>query len=175
MISKSEIVLLTGGVRSGKSRYAQSIAAKAGSRVYYIATAEALDPEMRKRIKAHRKSRPRNWSVIEEPLSVSDAVERLPAGSKTIIIDCITMLISNLMREGFSDTVIGSEMRRIVFSLRKNPGTSVIVTNEVGWGIVPDNPLGRRFRDMQGKANSIIAKEADKVCLLVSGIPLYIK
>jgi adenosylcobinamide kinase/adenosylcobinamide-phosphate guanylyltransferase len=171
----SEIVLLTGGVRSGKSRYAQSIAAKTGSKVFYIATAEDLDPEMKKRIKAHRKSRPRSWSVIEEPLSVSKAVKHLPRGRKTVIIDCITMLISNLMHEGFSDTAICSEIRSIMSLLRGNSAFSVIVTNEVGWGIVPDNPLGRRFRDMQGIVNSMIAKEADKVCLLVSGIPLYIK
>ncbi|MFA5094238.1 MAG: bifunctional adenosylcobinamide kinase/adenosylcobinamide-phosphate guanylyltransferase [Candidatus Omnitrophota bacterium] len=171
----SEIILLTGGVRSGKSRYAQSIAANTGNKVFYIATAEALDPEMRKRIKTHRRSRPRNWSVVEEPLSVSKAVKRLPQGRKTVIIDCITMLISNLIREGLGDPAICSEIRRIMSLLRGNSAFSVIVTNEVGLGIVPDNPLGRRFRDTQGIVNSIIAKEADKVCLLVSGIPLYIK
>ncbi|MFA6356377.1 MAG: bifunctional adenosylcobinamide kinase/adenosylcobinamide-phosphate guanylyltransferase [Candidatus Omnitrophota bacterium] len=171
----SELVLLTGGVRSGKSRYAQTIASRAKRKVFYIATAEALDIGMRKRIQAHRKSRPKDWHTVEEPLSVKKAVLRLPRGEKTVIIDCLTLFISNLIHKGYSDAEVLSEIKGVMAALRKNSALAIIVTNEVGSGIVPDTALGRRFRDLQGMANSMAAKEAEKVCLLVSGIPLYIK
>lgn len=171
----SELILLTGGVRSGKSRYAQSLAKGAGGRVYYVATAEALDTGMKKRITAHRKSRPKSWHTVEVPLSVIKAVSSLPRGDKTVILDCLTLFISNLIHKGLSDAEIRSEVKGVVSALRKNSSLAIIVTNEVGSGIVPDTALGRRFRDLQGAVNSMVAKEAEKVCLLVSGIPLYIK
>jgi len=171
----SELILLTGGVRSGKSRYAQSLAKGVKGRVYYVATAEALDAGMRKRITAHKKSRPRSWHTVEEPVSVIRAVNSLPRGDKTVILDCLTLFISNLIHKGLSDAGIRSEVKGVVSALRKNSSLAIIVTNEVGSGIVPDTALGRRFRDLQGAVNSMVAKEAEKVCLLVSGIPLYIK
>jgi adenosylcobinamide kinase/adenosylcobinamide-phosphate guanylyltransferase len=171
----SELVLLTGGVRSGKSRYAQTIASRAKRKVFYIATAEALDIDMRKRIQAHRKSRPKDWHTVEEPVYVQKAIKGLPHGKNTVIIDCLTLFISNLIHKGLSDAEIRSEIKGVIAALRKNSCLAVIVTNEVGSGVVPDTALGRRFRDLQGTVNSIVAKEAEKVCLLVSGIPLYIK
>jgi adenosylcobinamide kinase/adenosylcobinamide-phosphate guanylyltransferase len=171
----SELILLTGGVRSGKSKYAQSLAKGAGCRVFYVATAEALDADMRKRITAHKKSRPGDWSTIEAPVYVQKAIKGLPRGKNAVIIDCLTLFISNLIHKGLSDAGIRSEIKGVISALRRNSSLAIIVTNEVGSGIVPDTALGRRFRDLQGALNSMIAKEAEKVCLLVSGIPLYIK
>ncbi|MFH1074864.1 MAG: bifunctional adenosylcobinamide kinase/adenosylcobinamide-phosphate guanylyltransferase [Candidatus Firestonebacteria bacterium] len=170
-----ELMLITGGVRSGKSSYAQKVAESSGAKVFYIATAEALDDEMKIRIKSHRKSRSKKWVTIEEPIYLAKAIDALPPGNKTVILDCLTLFISNLIHKGRSDAQICAEMRGIIKALRKKSGLSIIVTNEVGSGIVPEGRLSRRFRDLQGLVNQIAAKEADRVCLLVSGIPVPIK
>lgn len=171
----SELVLVTGGVRSGKSSYAQTIAAASGAKVFYIATAEALDADMKKRINSHKRSRSKSWATIEEPIRLVKAINSLPAENITVILDCLTLFISNLIHKGLTDAKIYSEIKKIIIALRKKAGLSIIVTNEVGSGIVPENRLSRRFRDLQGRVNQITAKEADRVCLLVSGIPLQIK
>ena len=171
----SNLILVTGGVRSGKSSYAQTIAAVSGAKVFYIATAQALDGEMKKRIKSHKKSRAKTWVTVEEPVHLAKAINAIPSGNKTIILDCLTLFISNLIHNGMSDPQICADVKNIVKALRKKSGLSIIVTNEVGSGIVPDNKLARRFRDLQGTVNQITAKEADRVCLLLSGIPVQIK
>ena len=171
----SELILVTGGVRSGKSSYAQRIAESSGAKVFYVATAEALDGEMKKRIKSHKKSRAKTWVTVEEPVHLAKAINAIPSGNKTIILDCLTLFISNLIHNGMSDPQICADVKNIVKALRKKSGLSIIVTNEVGSGIVPDNKLARRFRDLQGTVNQITAKEADRVCLLLSGIPVQIK
>ena len=171
----SELVLVTGGVRSGKSAYAQKIAESSGAKVFYIATAEALDTEMRKRIRTHKRSRAKSWVTIEEPLNLVKAINSLPSENKAVILDCLTLFISNLIHKGRSDAQVYSEIKKIMKALRKKAVLSIVVTNEVGSGIVPENRLSRRFRDLQGRVNQITAKEADRVCLLVSGIPVQIK
>lgn len=171
----SELLLITGGVRSGKSTYAQKMAESSGAKVFYIATAEALDDEMKIRINSHRKSRSKTWVTIEEPIYLAKAIDALPPGNKTVILDCLTLFISNLIHKGRSDAQICAEMKNIIKALRKKSRLSIIVTNEVGSGIVPEDRLSRRFRDLQGLVNQIAAKEADRVCLLVSGIPVPIK
>ena len=171
----SELVLVTGGVRSGKSTYAQKLAESSGARVFYVATAEGLDDEMKKRIKSHKKSRARTWVTIEEPIYPAKAIGSIPPGENTVILDCLTLFICNLIHKGFSDLKICSEVKNVMKALRRKSGFSIIVTNEVGSGIVPEGKLSRRFRDLQGTVNQIAAKEADRVCLLVSGIPLQIK
>lgn len=171
----SELVLVTGGVRSGKSTYAQKMAESSGAKVFYIATAEALDDEMKIRIKSHRKSRSKAWVTIEEPILVAKAIQAIPHGKNTIILDCLTLFISNLIHKGRADSQVRSEIKDIMKALRKKAGLSIIVTNEIGSGIVPEGRLSRRFRDLQGIVNQIAAKEADRVCLLVSGIPVPIK
>jgi len=171
----SELILVTGGVRSGKSTYAQRLAEASSGRVFYVATAEALDAEMRKRIKAHKKSRAKGWTTIEEPIRVARAIQTIPHGKNTIILDCLTLFISNLIHKGRSDAQICAEMKNILKTIRKRSGFFIVVTNEVGSGIVPEGRLSRRFRDLQGMVNQIAAKEADRVCLLVSGIPVPIK
>lgn len=170
-----ELVLVTGGVRSGKSAYAQKIAESSGAKVFYIATAEALDDEMKIRIKSHKKSRSKTWVTIEEPIYLAKAIDALPPGNKTVILDCLTLFISNLIHKGRSDAQVYSEIKKIMKALRKKAALSIVVTNEVGSGIIPENRLSRRFRDLQGRVNQITAKEADRVCLLVSGIPVQIK
>lgn len=171
----SKLILVTGGARSGKSTYAQSLAKSLKGKVIYIATAEALDAEMKKRISLHKKARPKDWLVIEEPLEVLSAVKKLHKGEIVIILDCLTLLISNLIFKGLSDDKIRANIKSIAAELKKKAEFSIVVTNEVGSGIVPDSALARRFRDMQGTANQIMSKHADEVYLLVSGVSVRIK
>jgi len=171
----SELILVTGGVRSGKSNYAQHLAKSFKRKVIYIATAEALDSDMKKRIGSHKKSRDKSWVTIEEPLRVSGAVKKLPAGERVILLDCLTLFISNLILKGLSDAAVCGEINAALKALKRKSDAAIIVTNEVGSGIVPDTKLGRRFRDLQGKVNQIASGAADCVYLMVSGIPLKIK
>ncbi len=170
-----KLILITGGARSGKSSYALKLAKTQSRKVVYIATATPLDSEMRKRIKLHRKLRRKNWITIEEPIDILSAVKRTSTRKTVIILDCLTLLISNLMLKGFSDNVIYNEIKTIVKALKANAQASIVVTNEIGSGIVPDNKLARRFRDIQGCVNQLVSEEAERVYLLVSGIPVKIK
>jgi len=169
------LILITGGVRSGKSSYAQHLAKSFKREVIYVATAEALDPGMKERIRRHRKGRDKSWVTIEEPLNVLGAVKKLPAGQRVILLDCLTLFISNLILKGLSDTAVYGEVKAILKALKRKSNAAIMVTNEVGSGIVPDSELGRRFRDLQGRVNQIVSGEADSVYLLVSGIPIKIK
>lgn len=171
----SSLILVTGGVRSGKSNYAQGIAKSLNTKVVYIATAEALDADMKKRIRLHKKSRDKRWTTIEEPLDVLRVVKKFPADTRVVLLDCLTLLISNLIFKGLSDKAVCSEVKAILKVLRQKADTSIVVTNEVGSGIVPDNRLARRFRDLQGRVNQIVSSAADCVYLLVSGVPVKIK
>lgn len=170
-----KLILVTGGVRSGKSSYAQHLAKSFRCKVVYIATAEALDTDMKERIRLHKKSRNKDWVTIEEPRDVLGAVKKMSAGKRIILLDCLTLFISNLILKGLSDKAIYGEIKAILRALTQKAGSSIIVTNEVGSGIVPDSKLGRRFRDLQGRVNQIVSGEADCVYLLVSGIPVKIK
>jgi adenosylcobinamide kinase / adenosylcobinamide-phosphate guanylyltransferase len=171
----STLILITGGVRSGKSSCAQYLAKSFKREVIYIATAEALDPGMKERIRQHKKSRDKSWVTIEEPLDVLGAVKKLSAGKRVILLDCLTLFISNLILKGLSDKAIYTEVKSILKALKPKSDAAIIVTNEVGSGIVPDSELGIRFRDLQGRVNQIVSGEADSVYLLVSGIPVKIK
>lgn len=171
----SELILITGGARSGKSSYALKLAGSQKGKVIYIATAAALDSEMEKRIKFHKRARRKDWLTIEEPLDILKAVKKISRKNVVIILDCLTLLISNLMLGGFKDVAIYKKIKSIATALKKNAELSIVVTNEVGGGIVPDNKLARKFRDLQGNANQIVAEAADCVYFLVSGIPMKIK
>jgi len=169
-------VFVTGGARSGKSDYAMSLAEKSGGRLVYIATATAGDDEMRERIENHRRSRGMNWKTIEETLDLSGAVSSL-GGEGTVVIDCLTLWLTNLMMqdmEAFEDVAV-NKARELADALRTFKGTVVVVSNEVGMGIVPENTLSRRFRDVAGLVNRVMAASADEVYLVVSGIPVRIK
>jgi len=172
---KNRIIFITGGARSGKSDYALKTAEDIGSMRGYIATAEALDDEMRERIEIHRKSRGNNWHTLEEPRYLLNLFESLQTKYDVLIIDCLTLWVSNLMGDGLNDEEIlkmADNLSMKIDSLKLN---FIIVTNELGMGIVPDNPLGRRFRDIAGKVNQIIAAISNEVYFMVSGIPVKIK
>ncbi len=174
------LTLVLGGARSGKSRYAQSLAAAAGGPVVFIATAELVsageDPEMAARIARHRADRPSHWKTLEAPLAVVAAVH---STESLVLVDCVTLWISNLLYEhrtldrSSREKTILAEVEALSSALRERE--SIAVSNEVGEGIVPETPLAREFRDLQGQANQILAREASRVVLLVAGIPLTLK
>lgn len=170
-------VFVTGGARSGKSDYAMSLAEKADRRLVYIATASAGDEEMRERIENHRRSRGINWRTIEEPLDIAGAVSSLGGDGASVVIDCLTLWLTNLMMqdmEAFEDVAV-NKARELANALRAFNGAAIVVSNEIGLGIVPENALSRRFRDAAGLANRVMAASADEVYLVVSGIPVKIK
>jgi len=181
-MSRGKLIFITGGARSGKSNFAEQISVSFGKPVAYIATAEPLDKEMTERIKKHKNRRPVNWETYEEPIKVRELVSRLGLEKEVILIDCLTLLTSNLLlrkEEKVEDSKwqeeILAEIERLAEISYEVPARVIIVTNEVGMGLVPDNPLGRIYRDILGRANSIIADKADEVFMMVSGIPLKIK
>lgn len=180
--NKPELVLITGGVRSGKSSFAESLAKKSGERIAYIATAQGLDDEMRERIAEHRNRRPKNWKTFEETEQIDRVIGEIGYKADVILIDCLTLLISNLIsdfkdesfRQEFS-LRIDEKIDLIIKAALKSQATVIIVSNEVGSGLVPANSVGRFYRDMLGKANQRIASHSDQVYLMVAGIPLLIK
>jgi adenosylcobinamide kinase / adenosylcobinamide-phosphate guanylyltransferase len=172
------VILVTGGSRSGKSSHALLLAGRLPGPRTYIATAQALDEEMRQRIAAHRRARPAGWGLVEEPILVPRALAAALTAAPTVLLDCVTIWMSNLLLadELFDEGRAEAYAHELVRSARSNPGaTTIIVTNEVGSGVVPETVLGRRFRDCAGRANEVIARGADEVYFMVSGIPLRIK
>jgi len=166
-----KITLILGGVRSGKSQLAIKMAKEKAKRVAFIATCRPLDEEMKKRIALHKKSRPASWHTFEEPEDVQSTLKNIGNRFDVVIIDCLTLLISNLLLKGLKEVDIEQKIKEIM-------GTStnvIIVSNEVGLGIVPDNKLARAFRDIAGKMNQIVAKKASEVFFMASGLPLQIK
>ena len=170
-----KIVFLTGSVRSGKSNFALKLTEKAGKKVSFIATCAPKDKEMKRRIKLHRKERPKSWETIEEYSDLSRAVKNISKGTDVVIIDCITLLISNLMMLNKTQEDILGSIDKFLKAIRKRKISAVIVSNEVGWGIVPVNKLARDYRDIAGKVNQIMAKESDEAYVMISGIPLKLK
>ena len=173
--SKGRVVLIVGGVRSGKSRYAQQLAA-VGKRVAFIATAEGRDEEMAQRIARHREERPSKWTTIEAPVALSEAVLGCNGKFDTILIDCLTLWASNLMEHEQQDARrVALHIDRLVRTLSVVSSTVILVSNEVGSGIVPDTEMGRFYRDVLGGINQRVAAVADEVLLLVAGCPLVVK
>lgn len=170
------LTLILGGARSGKSDFAQRLARQRGNDdVLFIATAEALDDEMRARIATHRAARPRTWQTLESPREIARALET--ARAPVIVVDCVTLWTSNVLLA--DETRASIEMQREVDELlawyRAHDAALILVSNEVGMGLVPDNALGRAYRDLLGTVNKKIAAVADEVFLLVAGLPLEIK
>lgn len=162
--------LVIGGARSGKSRHAEQWATDSGLAVIYIATGEARDAEMTARIAHHRAHRPAAWRTVEEPLRLADALAREAARDTCLLVDCLTLWLSNVMLAERDE-----EIDRLLAVLPKLPGQLLLVSNETGWGIVPENALARRFRDAQGWLNQRIARIADNVTLVAAGLPLVLK
>ena len=170
------VTLITGGARSGKSAHALALAHQApGARRFFIATAEALDDEMHERIAHHRANRSADFATIEEPLAIGAALSELASSADIVVIDCLTLWISNLLMAGRDDGAILSEARGLAAAMADAPFASIVVTDEVGAGIVPDNPTARRFRDLLGWTNQAVAQAADRVVLMVAGYPLRVK
>ena len=168
------ITLILGGARSGKSTHAVSLAKK-HKKVAFIATCQPLDKEMQERILLHKEARPKNWETFEEPRDMGGLLGKIGNEFDCIIIDCLTLLISNLILGGHKEEDILEKIKAIAANLRKKKAKIIIVSNEVGLGIVPANRLGRDFRDIAGKVNQMVAKIADEVLFVVSGVPLKIK
>ncbi len=170
-----KFILILGGARSGKSNYAVELGKKLSEKVAFIATATASDEEMVKRIKLHKISRPRHWKLIEETKDINSFLPKLKKSYEVILIDCITLWISNLLLENFKDRIILNKVNELLNTISVTDFTTIIVSNEVGCGIVPENHLARRFRDLLGSANQAMAKKANEVIVMQAGIPLKIK
>ncbi|MBI5328887.1 MAG: bifunctional adenosylcobinamide kinase/adenosylcobinamide-phosphate guanylyltransferase [Deltaproteobacteria bacterium] len=182
------MILVLGGARSGKSAYALKLAESRSDKRLYLATAQAIDKEMTERIRKHKKGRGNNWTTIEEPINVIDVIRK---GKKNdvLLLDCLTLWISNLMHKksevrglpqnasivGQKSEVIYKNINQLASACKQSKANIIIVSNEVGMGIVPDNPMARQFRDIAGYANQKIAEAADEVYFVAAGIGIKIK
>jgi adenosylcobinamide kinase/adenosylcobinamide-phosphate guanylyltransferase len=169
-----EIILITGGARSGKSRYAEQRVGEMGGRRLYVATAEARDEEMAQRIAEHRQRRGNQWRTIEEPLELTQALLAEHGKTDCALVDCLTLWTSNLLIRR-DDKYASEKVEELIEKLPQLNFHLVFVTNEVGWGIVPDNPLARKFRDLAGWTNQCVAQAANEVILMVAGVPMIAK
>jgi adenosylcobinamide kinase / adenosylcobinamide-phosphate guanylyltransferase len=169
-----EIILITGGARSGKSRYAEQRALEMGDRPLYLATAEAKDEEMARRIAQHQKRRGTQWRTIEEPLELAEALLAQRGKIDCALVDCLTLWISNLLIR-HDEKYASEKVEELIEKLPQSDFHLVFVTNEVGWGIVPDNPLARKFRDLAGWTNQQMANAVNEVILMVAGMPMILK
>jgi len=165
-------ILVTGGARSGKSRFAEKLAVNSGLQKVYVATGAAHDSEMEKRIALHRDRRGDAWQTAEEPLDLEPVLRRECRPDRVVLVDCLTLWLSNLMHAGRD---IAAESARLCAAVSGLPGALVFVTNEVGMGIVPENRLARSFRDAQGRLNQDMAEACGKVVLVAAGQPVLLK
>ncbi|MDR3437583.1 bifunctional adenosylcobinamide kinase/adenosylcobinamide-phosphate guanylyltransferase [Telmatospirillum sp.] len=167
------LTLILGGARSGKSSYAEALLAAAPERLY-LATGQAGDDEMAERIRHHQERRGDGWITVEEPLDLAAALSRHARPDRPILVDCLTLWLSNLLL-GEADVDVDAEIARLVGALPDLAGPIIFVSNEVGQGIVPDNPLARRFRDHAGRLNQAVAARCQRVVFIAAGLPLLLK
>jgi len=171
-----KITFVLGGARSGKSNFAKRLAEEQkNGRVVFLATSQALDQEMARRIKKHKQSRPAHWLTLEEPLDLSAALRKQKNRFTFIIIDCLTLWVSNMILAGYSERSVILAAGKALDVLKKNKAQAVIVANEVGLGIVPNNKLARDFRDIAGKVNQLVARHAQEVYFIIAGVTTKIK
>jgi adenosylcobinamide kinase/adenosylcobinamide-phosphate guanylyltransferase len=172
---RKTVTLVLGGVRSGKSRWAQEFASKF-DRVAYVATAQARDAEMREKIRRHREDRPKHWQTLEEPLELARILMDSAVEFDILLVDCLTVYVANLLEAAEANSEsLGHRIESFVETLRKAPVSFVLVSNEVGSGVVPPYPAGRKYRDALGELNQRVAAIADNVVLMVAGLPLALK
>ncbi len=184
----SKLILVTGGARSGKSAFAEAKAKEFGHNVLYVATSKPIDDEMKQRIAKHRAQRPSEWETLEEYQNLDTAMSNVIQGKDAVLLDCITIMITNLMLDGSYDwdnltrndvdeieSSIQHQIKRLISFTKMSELPFIIVTNEIGLGIVPASALSRDFRDIAGRINQLIARAADEVYFCVSGIPMRIK
>lgn len=168
------MTLLVGGARAGKSAVAARLAERSGRPVAFVATAEALDDEMAVRIARHRTDRPEAWVTIEEPIELERALARVDDDA-TVIVDCLTLWVTNVMLRGDDDATIAARAERAAAAAAARSGPTVVVTNEVGSGVVPASGMGRRYRDLLGWVNALWARAADDAFLVVAGRTLRLE
>ena len=184
----SKIILVTGGARSGKSNFAESLCINQNNRTAYIATSVAFDEEMKNRVKKHQESRPKEWKTYEIYKDIYSIVETLDKNHDTVIMDCVTLMVNNLMFTYGIDVdkatseeldelenYIREQIIKLLEAVKKTNLYFVIVSNEIGMGIVPENKLARIYGDFVGRANQLISKYSDEVYFVVSGIPMKVK
>lgn len=182
------VVLVTGGARSGKSAFAETLAARRGERVVYVATATAGDAEMADRIARHRARRPGSWRTVEAPLDIVAGLAAVDAGIEAVLVDCVAVWAANRLlalgepaedgwwdRVGALERVLAEELDRAVTTGLVSPWELILVTNEVGFGVVPPTELGRAYRDLLGRLNQAVAARADNVYLVVAGLAVEIR
>ncbi len=178
----SRFVLVLGGARSGKSRYAQQLAAASALPVLFVATATPGDEEMRRRIENHKRSRPAHWHTHETPLHLGTRIRENLGENRLVIIDCITMLVSNVFGQcgagadvATIEAMLNAEIAEVLDCIKQTDARYLVVSNEVGLGIVPADPATRLYRDLLGLANQTLAREADEVILMVAGLAMRVK
>jgi adenosylcobinamide kinase/adenosylcobinamide-phosphate guanylyltransferase len=180
-LAKISLTLILGGARSGKSSYAEQLAIELGQRILYIATAEIGDAEMAERIAAHRAARPAAWQTLEAPRNVGLALAEMSTAPDALLLDCLTLLVSNILLtlEGEPLTTIEAavqaEVEAVLAAQAQLNAPLIVVSNEVGLGLVPPYPLGRVFRDVLGRANQYLAARANRVIFMVAGLPMIVK
>ncbi|MBU2535864.1 MAG: bifunctional adenosylcobinamide kinase/adenosylcobinamide-phosphate guanylyltransferase [Chloroflexota bacterium] len=182
----AKIVLIIGGARSGKSRYAVELARKKAEKVLFVATAEVGDEEMRQRIEEHKKARPATWRTLEVQIDVGKRIQQELGDAAVVIVDCIALLVNNVLSRQYSvnnhtkrpkaiEKAVEDEINGLIACFRQVEANFIVVSNEVGTGIVPADEMSRLYRDLLGKANQMLAQHADEVLMMVAGIPLRIK
>ncbi|MBD3239934.1 MAG: bifunctional adenosylcobinamide kinase/adenosylcobinamide-phosphate guanylyltransferase [Chitinivibrionales bacterium] len=172
----ARITMLTGGARSGKSALALELAERYDGQRAFVATAEITDDEMRQRVNRHRLERGPIYLTFEEPLALGEALGGLPPAVGVAVVDCLTVWLGNVYHyRGEDEETVGRAIDELLAALEHVDKDLILVTNEVGWGIVPENALARSFRDMAGRLNRLLAARADTVCLVCAGIPLVLK
>jgi adenosylcobinamide kinase/adenosylcobinamide-phosphate guanylyltransferase len=178
----TSLTLILGGARSGKSSYAEKLARQCTGRVLYIATAQALDAEMATRIAAHKDRRPPEWQTLEIPRGLAQALKSQESQVDLILLDCLTLLVSNLLMDAAGEAeepdeqaasaLVEAEITELLQAIQASPADWVVVSNEVGLGLVPPYPLGRIYRDLLGWANQRLAAQSDQVIFMIAGIPM---
>lgn len=175
------LILILGGARSGKSAYAQRLAGEMGHRILYVATATAGDTEMAERIARHQEARPAHWRTLEAPTEIGRALETAIADADVVLLDCLTLLVSNLLMEDEATTASHiearaiNELEAILRVCATHGATLIVISNEVGMGLVPPYPMGRIYRDALGQVNQWLAARADRVIFMMAGLPLILK
>jgi adenosylcobinamide kinase/adenosylcobinamide-phosphate guanylyltransferase len=170
-----DLLLVTGGVRSGKSRYAVDRARTWGEHILYVATCQPADDEMWERVRRHQAERPASWTTVESGPEVIPTLRAHGRKADGILLDCLTLFVSSHLVSGAGEYEVVQHVEDLCTVLREAPQPAAIVTNEVGWGVVPETPLGRLFRDAAGRANQVAASQAQEVVLLVCGVPMVVK
>ena len=181
------LILVLGGVRSGKSSFAEELAAHLGEKVLFVATALPLDGDMRKRIERHQQERPQGWQTLEASTQVGKALQAHLGDAQVVLLDCLTVLVANLMTSASPrapgeemsaedlEKRVSEELEGLLGALKRNEVSLIVVSNEVGMGVVPPYPSGRVYRDALGRANQYLAQRADQVYILFAGIPVELK